>query len=105
MSEKTQEYKGGVIIGDEESSLLFRALGFKMLIATNEDEVIDHLKNVAKEGRYALAIVLKHVIRDEGKVRDVAKKLGIPVLILPTRRAPSKPIDINALIARALGFG
>ncbi len=100
-----ENYKGGVVIGDEESSLLFRALGFKMLIATNESEVLGHLKDIAKEGKYALAIVMKHVIKNEENVRSEAKKLGISILVLPTRKAPSKPIDINILIAKALGFG
>ncbi len=103
MSEKV--YKRGVVIGDEETILLFRSLGFKALIAYDESQVIDHLKELAGKEEIGLAIIPKHVIKNEDKIREEAKRLGLPVLILPTRRSPSTPININALIARALGFG
>jgi vacuolar-type H+-ATPase subunit F/Vma7 len=97
--------KKGVVIGDEETTLLFKALGFKTVLAKNEKEVINSLRSIAQDETYGLAIVVKHVIENEERVREEARRLGLPVLILPTIKSPSKPININVLIARALGFG
>ena len=93
------------VIGDRETLPLFRGLGFHAVEATSDDEVVRALRGIAGEGGYALVIVYKHVVKDEEAVRREAEKLGLPLLILPTRWAPAEPVDVNKLIAKALGFG
>lgn len=93
------------VIGDRETLPLFRGLGFHVEEATEDSEVIRALNRIATEGGYAFVLVYKHVISDEDAVRREAEKLGIPILILPTRWAPAEPVDVNKLIAKALGFG
>jgi len=93
------------VIGDKETIVLFRGLGFHVVHATGDEEVINAIRSLAKSGEYALVIVLKNAVEEENRVKDEARRLGLPILVLPTRKAPSKPIDINKLIARALGFG
>ena len=93
-----------MVIGDEDTLPLFRSMGALTRVARNDDDIVKTLRK-AVEDEVALAIVLKHVVSDEERVRREARRLGITLLILPSRWAPPEPIDINKLIARALGLG
>lgn len=93
------------VIGDEETLPLLRGMGAKAFRAGGDDEVINTLKSLASEGGYALAIVFKHVVSDEDRVRGEARRLGLPVLILPTPWSPAEPVNVEKLLAKALGFG
>ena len=73
-------------------------------VVDNDEEIIKTLRKAAEDG-IALAIVLKHIVEDEDRIKREARRLGITLLILPSRWSPAEPIDINKLIARALGLG
>ena len=104
--EATRAPQGRIlVIGDEETLPLFRSLGVSVKAARGNDEVIDVLRREAGDGGVALAIVLKHVISDEERVKREARRLGVTLVVLPTLWAPAEPIDINRLIAKALGLG
>ncbi|MEB2835786.1 MAG: hypothetical protein GSR80_001315 [Desulfurococcales archaeon] len=93
------------VIGDAETLPLLRGLGAHAVEAVGDDAVVEALRGLASEGGYALAIVFKHAVEDEDRIRREARALGLPVLILPTLWAPAEPVNVERLLARALGFG
>jgi vacuolar-type H+-ATPase subunit F/Vma7 len=93
------------VIGDRESLPLLRGLGARAVEAVGDDAVIDALRRLAEEGGYALAIVFKHAVEDPDRVKREGRRLGVPVLVLPTPWAPAEPVNVERLLARALGFG
>ncbi len=94
-----------LVIGDEETLPLFRSIGATTREAKGDSEVAGILRNEASRGDLALVIVLRHVVEDEDYIRAEARRLGVPLILLPTRWSKIQPIDINRLIAKALGFG
>jgi V/A-type H+-transporting ATPase subunit F len=94
-----------LVVGDEETLPLFRSLGARVRAARGDGEVLRVLREEAERGGTSLVIILKHVVDDEERVKREARRLGLTVLVLPTRWAPAEPIDINRLVARALGIG
>ena len=104
MEPSSRNLKKLLVIGDEDTLPLFRSMGALTRTAKNDDDIIKVLRR-ASENEVALAIVLKHIVNDEERIKREARRLGITLLILPSRWAPPEPIDINKLIARALGLG
>ena len=93
------------VIGDRESLPLLRGLGARAVEAVGDEAVLEALRRLASEGGYALAIVYKHVVEDPDRVKEEGRRLGLPVLVLPTPWAPAEPVNVERLLARALGFG
>jgi len=94
-----------LVVGDRDTLPLFRAVGARVAEAGNAEEALEAIRREAARGDVAVAIVLKHVVGDEEEFRAKASRLGVPVLVLPTRWAEAKPVDVNKLVARALGLG
>ncbi|MEB3851432.1 MAG: hypothetical protein LRS49_02470 [Desulfurococcales archaeon] len=93
------------VIGDRETLPLLRGLGAHAVEAVGDEAVVEALRRLASEGGYALAIVFKHAVGDPERVKAEGRRLGLPVLVLPTPRAPAEPVNVDKLLARALGFG
>lgn len=94
-----------LVVGDRDTLPLFKAVGARVAEAGSAEEALEALRREASRGDIAVAIVLKHVIGDEEEFRARASGLGVPVLVLPSRWAEAKPVDVNKLVARALGLG
>ncbi len=92
-----------LVIGDKLNLPLFRSTGVQVEEADNSDEIVRILKNY--NGRINLAIVLKHIVDDHDKVLKTAEELDIPLLILPTLWSPAEKINVEKLLAKALGLG
>ena len=94
-----------LVVGDKLSLPLFRSSGISVREATREEEVLEALREAAEKDEYALVIVLKHVVEDPQRVTGEAEKLGVPVLVLPTPWSPAEKINVEKLLAKALGLG
>ncbi len=94
-----------LVVGDKLNLPLFRSSGLSVREASREEEVLEVLREAAAAREYALVIVLKHVVRDPQRVTGEAEKLGIPVLVLPTPWSPAEKINVEKLLAKALGLG
>ncbi|MFP3227688.1 MAG: V-type ATP synthase subunit F [Caldisphaera sp.] len=92
------------VIGDRESANLFKLAGIPIINAYNQKEAEDALKK-AKEKGASLVVVLKHVVNDENSLRILANSLNLTLLVLPTKWSKAEPINIDKLLAKALGMG
>ncbi len=94
-----------LVIGDRMSLPLFRSVGAETREASGDNDVLGHLREVQRREDVSLVVVLKHIVREEDKIISEAQKLGIPILILPTLWAPAEKINVEKLLAKALGLG
>ncbi len=95
-----------LIAADRFNATLFRSAGLTVVEAENQDEVVREVILAARKYRdIALIIVLKHLVDEEDKLRKSLEDIGKPILILPTRWAKAEPINVEKLLAKALGFG
>ena len=94
-----------VVIGDRVNLPLFRSVGLEVEEAVGDNRVIAELERIAGRQDISLVIILKHVVEDIDKVVEKAEELGIPTLILPTLWAPAEKINVERLLAKALGLG
>ncbi|MGC8572394.1 MAG: V-type ATP synthase subunit F [Caldisphaera sp.] len=92
------------VIGDRESANLFKLAGISIIDAYTQKEAEEGLKK-AKEKGASLVVVLKHIVNDENSLRNLANSLNLTLLILPTKWAKAEPINIDKLLAKALGMG
>ncbi|MCE4609555.1 MAG: hypothetical protein F7C36_04140 [Desulfurococcales archaeon] len=92
-----------VVVGDKLNLPLFRSAGMSVVEADNTSEVLRVLRSVKDEA--SLVVVLKHVVDDQERVIKAAEELNIPILILPTVWSPAEKINVEKLLARALGLG
>ena len=99
--------KGRVlVIGDRINLPLFRSVGMETVEAGRPEDVIREIRAAAERGDVALVIVLKHVAgKREDDIVRAAEEAGVPVLVLPTPWAPAEKINVEKLLARALGLG
>ena len=93
------------VVGDKYNNPLFRSSGLLTVEAFNQDDAVSKVYELSRRGDVALIIVLKHLITDEDKFMNTVKDLDKPILILPTRWSKAEPVNIDKLIARALGLG
>ena len=93
------------VVGDRYTLPLFRGIGAVTREAYSAGEALDILREAVMAGA-ALVVVFKHILGErEEEFRREADKYGITVLVLPTRWAPAEPVNIEKLIAKALGLG
>ena len=98
--------KGRVlVVGDGLTLPLFRSVGLETVEAEGDDNVISAVREAAARGDVSLVIVLKHVVKDPDRIVGEAQKYGIPILVLPTIWAPAEKINVERLLAKALGLG
>ncbi len=93
------------VVGDRYSIPLFRSVGMVVEEAETQAGALDKVRSLASRGDVGLIIVLKHLIEDEDSFRRVVSGLGVPVLILPTKWSRAEPVNVDKLVARALGLG
>jgi len=92
-----------LVVGDKLNLPLFRSAGLSVREAENEEEVLEAIRSAPRDT--GLVIVLKHVVRDPTRVVKEAEKTGLPVLVLPTPWSPAEKINVEKLLAKALGLG
>ncbi|MCE4603705.1 MAG: hypothetical protein F7B20_01910 [Aeropyrum sp.] len=98
--------KGRIMaISDPETSPLFRSIGAVTVEASNWQEVLRAIRDEAPNHNAKIILVLKHLVEDEDTARGEAARAGATLLVLPSIQERAEPIDVNKLIARALGFG
>lgn len=93
-----------VVVGDKETLSLFRMIGMEVIEARDQRSAEEAVRQAASKGT-RLIIALKHVVSDESSLKEVARQYGATLLILPTKWARSEPINIEKLLAEALGLG
>ncbi len=93
-----------VVVSDRVNAPLFRSVGLKVYEAEGQDEVLAKVRSAASENA-ALVIVLKHLLEDEEAFQRQVERLGVTVLVLPTLWAKAEPINVEKILARALGLG
>jgi V/A-type H+-transporting ATPase subunit F len=93
------------VVGDRANVPLFRSIGAVTVEASNEEEALRAVESLSSRPDVGLVVVLRHVISDEEEFRRKAEKFGVPLLVLPTRWSRVEPINVDKLIARALGMG
>lgn len=95
-----------LVIADGVNSPLFRSVGLTVYEARDHKQVVETIDYAMREHPdIAVVIVLKHLVEDEDSLRRVVEKHGVTLLILPTRWAKAEPINVDKLLAKALGFG
>jgi len=99
-----EEAKRVLVVSDRVNAPLFRSVGLRVVEAGGQAEAEAALKRAPAEGA-ALVIVLKHLVEDEDRLRKAAERAGVTLLILPTLWAKAEPINVERLLAKALGLG
>lgn len=93
------------VVGDRMSIPLFRSVGMPVEEAEDQKGAVEKVKSLASRGDIGLVIVLKHLVEDEDSFKKAVDGLGIPVLILPTKWSKAEPVNVDKLVAKALGLG
>jgi len=95
-----------LVVADRYNSTLFKSAGLTVVEADSQEKIIEEVRYAFQRLRdIALVIVLKHLVEDEDSLRKALEDLGVPLLVLPTRWAKAEPINVEKLLAKALGFG
>ncbi|MCE4628354.1 MAG: V-type ATP synthase subunit F, partial [Desulfurococcales archaeon] len=94
-----------LVVGDRFHNPLFRSAGLETVEAEGLEDVAEKIRAADRSGEYAVIIVLKHLVGDEQELRRRIQDVATTVLVLPTRWSPGEPVNIDKLIASALGLG
>ena len=95
-----------VAVADKVNAPLFRSVGITVYEASSQEEAIGAVQRaLQREPDAVLVVVLKHLVEDEEQFRRSLGETRVPVLVLPTRWARAEPINVEKLLARALGIG
>lgn len=95
-----------LVVSDEVSAPLFKSVGLTVREASDQKKVIEAVEQAFREySDVSLIIVLKHLVEDEDDLRRKLEKYGVTLLILPSKWAKAEPINVDKLLAKALGFG
>ncbi|MEB3780936.1 MAG: hypothetical protein GSR85_12035 [Desulfurococcales archaeon] len=93
------------VVGDKYNIPLFRSSGLTVVEAYTQTDAIRRVLELNNRADVGLIIVLKHIIGDEDEFRRMIKDVEKPVLVLPTKWARAEPINVDKLLAKALGLG
>jgi len=93
-----------VVVSDRVNAPLFRSVGLHVVEASSQAEAEAALKRAPAEDA-AIVIVLKHLVEDEDALRRAAEQAGVTLLVLPTLWAKAEPINVERILAKALGLG
>ena len=93
------------VVGDKYNNPLFRATGLLTIEALSYEDAVRKTVEAAARSDVGLVIVLKHLVEDEDDFRRRITGVEKPVIILPTRWSGAEPINVDKLLARALGLG
>ena len=93
-----------VVLGDRETLPLFKSAGFMTIEAYSQSQALSIISRLQSSSDIALIIVLKHILDNEEEFKAKTADSHIPIFILPTLRSPGEPIDVNKLLAKALGL-
>ncbi len=93
-----------VVVGDRETLPLFKSAGFTTIEAYSQSQALNVISGLQSSGDVVLIIVLKHIIDNEEEFKAKTANSRIPVFVLPTLWAPGEPLDVNRLLAKALGL-
>ena len=93
-----------VVLGDRETLPLFKSAGFMTIEAYSQSQALSIISRLQSSSDIALIIVLKHILDNEEEFKAKTADSSIPVFVLPTLRSPGEPIDVNKLLAKALGL-
>lgn len=95
-----------LVVADEINAPLFRSVGLTVYEARDQKQVVETVDFAMKSLHdVSLIIVLKHLVEDEDSLRKSLEKYGVTLLILPTRWAKAESINVDKLLAKALGLG
>ncbi|MCX8196378.1 MAG: V-type ATP synthase subunit F [Acidilobaceae archaeon] len=98
--------KGKVaVLGDRDTLPLFKSAGFKTVEVLSQSQAVEAVFRLSASQEVSLIIVLKHVLSDEAKFKQQVAHSRVPVFVLPTLHAPGEKVDVNKILAKALGMG
>ncbi|MCS7107608.1 MAG: V-type ATP synthase subunit F [Acidilobaceae archaeon] len=93
------------VLGDRETLPLFKSAGFKTVEVLSQSQVVEAVNRLNAEGDISLIIVLKHVLSDEARFKQQVASSRVPVFVLPTLYTKGEAVDVNKILAKALGMG
>lgn len=93
-----------VVLGDRETLPLFKSAGFTTIEAYTQSQALSIISRLQSSSDIALIIVLKHILDNEDEFKSKTLNSRIPVFVLPTPWSPGEPLDVNKLLAKALGL-
>jgi V/A-type H+-transporting ATPase subunit F len=93
-----------VVVGDRETLPLFKSAGFTTVEAYSQTQALNIVSRLQGSGDAVLIIVLKNIIDNEEEFKAKTAESRIPVFVLPTLWSPGEPLDVNKLLAKALGL-
>ncbi|MEN2999721.1 MAG: V-type ATP synthase subunit F [Acidilobaceae archaeon] len=92
------------VVGDRETLPLFKSAGFKTVEVLSQSQAVEAVSRLNMEGDVSLIIVLKHVLSDEARFKQQVAGSRAPVFILPTLFSKGEQVDVNKILAKALGM-
>lgn len=104
LQNNTKEYKVGVI-GDKESVLGFKAVGFSVFEAGSVEEVSDILRQIVKED-YAVIYITENYVENMQPILAEYRVLPVPAIIAVPGKSGSTGFGVNQIkkaVERAVG--
>ena len=93
-----------VVLGDRDTLPLFKSAGFTTVEAYSQSQALNIIARLQESSDIALIIVLKHILSNVEEFKAKTAESKIPVFVLPTLWSPGEPLDVNKLLAKALGL-
>jgi len=93
-----------VVVGDRETLPLFKSAGFTTIEAYSQNQALNVISRLQSSSDTVLIVVLKHILDNEEEFKAKTAESRIPVFVLPTLWSPGEPLDVNKLLAKALGL-
>ncbi len=106
-SEELGNIRGSIVVVVEEAlTIMFKSINCMAVEASNPGELVDTVDKYARRDDVAIILVQRDlaepVMDDIEKIMD---KTGKIISYIPSPRSPGEPVDMRALLMKALGFG